>query len=316
MKLLFLSLISYLLTITIYSQPPKVKDKPPVFKNWGSKKHPVEIQLQNIETFFSYIPMQAFRQNDGRLVSVQSFYMMKIEVPNLLYQMFINDLELQGNSEKLNEALPDTTIWGEHLPFVNYYFRHPAYNTYPVIGVSKKGINLFCEWMTEKSKSIKFFDFWKGKNVIFRLPYEIEWMVAASGGDTSAIYPWRGIEMQNWEKPYVGDYLANFKNIRNCDIIRNQNNQFVVENNQNSQYASSLNDNDFTFTSPSLSYWPNAYGIYNMSGNVREIIQEDGYTKGGGYLDPGGELMIRFRNTYLHQQAPCEGFRLVAVLKQ
>ena len=66
------------------------------------------------------------------------------------------------------------------------------------------------------------------------------------------------------------------------------------------------------FHRPVICYWPNAYGIFCMTGNVREMVQEEGFSKGGGWIDPGGECMIDFRNTYQREGFPCEGFRLVA----
>ena len=38
------------------------------------------------------------------------------------------------------KALPDTLVWRDKLaynePLVEYYFRHPAYRNYPVVGVT------------------------------------------------------------------------------------------------------------------------------------------------------------------------------------
>jgi formylglycine-generating enzyme required for sulfatase activity len=44
--------------------------------------------------------------------------------------------------------------------------------------------------------------------------------------------------------------------------------------------------NDHNFTSRTNSFLPNDLGIYNMSGNVEELVQEPGITKGGSYKDP------------------------------
>ena len=34
-------------------------------------------------------------------------------------------------------------------PLVEYYFRHPSYNYYPVVGVTWKQANDFCLWRTD-----------------------------------------------------------------------------------------------------------------------------------------------------------------------
>jgi hypothetical protein len=35
-------------------------------------------------------------------------------------------------------------------PFVDYYFRHPAYNNYPVVGVSWRQANDYASWRTDR----------------------------------------------------------------------------------------------------------------------------------------------------------------------
>jgi gliding motility-associated lipoprotein GldK len=77
----------------------------------------------------------------------------------------------------------------------------------------------------------------------FRLPTEEQWEWAARGGRTQSPYPWGG--------PYIvnkkGCYLANFK-----------------PNRGNYSADGGL------YTVRADAYWPNDYGLYNMSGNVAE----------------------------------------------
>jgi len=50
--------------------------------------------------------------------------------------------------------LPDTLVWRTPLAsmekFVDYYFRHPGYRNYPVVGVSWLQANDFCKWRTDR----------------------------------------------------------------------------------------------------------------------------------------------------------------------
>ena len=55
--------------------------------------------------------------------------------------------------EVFQGALPDTLVWLDPLaynePYVEYYFRHPAYNEYPVVGVSHLQASDYALWRTD-----------------------------------------------------------------------------------------------------------------------------------------------------------------------
>ncbi|WP_256010691.1 SUMF1/EgtB/PvdO family nonheme iron enzyme [Desertivirga xinjiangensis] len=94
--------------------------------------------------------------NLRRRVTVASFYMDETEVSNVdwleyLYWITVNFPE---DREYYYNALPDTLVWRRPLsynePFVNNYLRHPAYQDYPVVGVSWEQANAYSEWRTDK----------------------------------------------------------------------------------------------------------------------------------------------------------------------
>ena len=169
-------------------------------------------------------------------------------------------------TDEVIEVYPDTTVWitdfkySYNEPMHNDYFWHDAYSEYPVVGVSWEQAKAFAHWRTMyKNKYQKS----KSKNdqrvASFRLPSEAEWEYAARGGIESGTYPWGG--------PYTTDaegcFLANFKPNRG-------------------DYAA---DNAL-YTVEAKSYWPNDYGLYNMSGNVSEWT-ESSYDKGSYTFDSG-----------------------------
>jgi formylglycine-generating enzyme len=94
--------------------------------------------------------------NVERKVTVNSFYMDEAEISNLQYGEYVYwkervfpDLPEVGKS-----ALPDTNVWRQKLafnePYVEYYFRHPAYKDYPVVGVNWLQATDFAAWRTDR----------------------------------------------------------------------------------------------------------------------------------------------------------------------
>ena len=125
------------------------------------------------------------------------------------------DRSVYVRNEVIN-VYPDTLCWIHDYaysfndPSTEKYFWHPAYDNYPVVGVSWKQANAFCIWRTQfKNSSLNGK---KGETFIsdFRLPTEGEWEWAARGGYDANPYPWGGPYTRNDK----GCFLANFKPMR------------------------------------------------------------------------------------------------------
>src|SRR5690606_10243087 len=91
-----------------------------------------------------------------RRVTVSSFWMDQTEVRNVDYREYLFWLMrvFAEYPAVYKKALPDTLCWRSKLaynePYVEYYFRHPAYNEYPVVGVSWVQANDYCAWRTDR----------------------------------------------------------------------------------------------------------------------------------------------------------------------
>ena len=230
--------------------------------------------------------------------------------------------KLSGPWDFLNTYIvniyPDTTCWvndfrnAENERYLRLYFSNPAYDDYPVVGVSWEQATAFCRWRTE------FLVKGLGQTVAdvqpYRLPTEIEWEYAARGKEGNP-FPWESKEV----KSDNGCYYANFKPDRG-----------------NYTKDGSL------ITSKCGIFSANSNGLYDMAGNVAEWTStvyteagvesmsdmnpelrynaaiEDPYrlkkksVRGGSWKDP--ESMIRSAwRSYEYQNQPRSyiGFRCV-----
>jgi len=150
-------------------------------------------------------------------------------------------------NEETVSVYPDTLVWirdfaySYNEPFTRNYFWHPAFDDYPVVGVNWKQARAFSHWRTHMWDSFKGAE--EPNTEEFRLPTETEWEWAARGGRDIAPYPWGGYYIRNAK----GCLLANFKPGR----------------------GNYPEDGGF-YTVKADAYFPNDYGLYNMSGNVAE----------------------------------------------
>ncbi|MCO4749248.1 MAG: SUMF1/EgtB/PvdO family nonheme iron enzyme [Schleiferiaceae bacterium] len=96
--------------------------------------------------------------NQPSRVTVASFYMDESEVTNADYREYLywvrRVYDYGYYPQIYQSALPDTLVWrnklGYNETYVENYLRHPAYNFYPVVGVSWEQAMRYCSWRTDR----------------------------------------------------------------------------------------------------------------------------------------------------------------------
>lgn len=194
------------------------------------------------------------------------------------------------HSEEHLATLPDTLVWREKLsynePYVTYYYRHPAYKNFPVVGISYEQALAYCNWRTRQVKTqLAAKKDFKDQNLAYRLPSKKEWEKLAetsvtvlnnSCKDNKGFYQLNCVmDEAAWEK----------RKLKNPDV-----------------------------TAPAVSYSPNALKLYNMLGNVSEMVMEKGICKGGGWKNAAEDCRPSVDAHYVRPSA-WMGFRCVCVVK-
>lgn len=115
------------------------------------------------------------RNSERRTLTVSSFYMDRYEVSNIGWREYVDWVSYVFGSYRedlVKATIPDTTVWRDEMaynePYVENYFRHPAYSFYPVVGVSWDQAMAYCQWRTDRVNELALVS---GKYVE-ELPYD------------------------------------------------------------------------------------------------------------------------------------------------
>jgi formylglycine-generating enzyme required for sulfatase activity len=173
----------------------------------------------------------------------------KFEVTRGQFAAFVNETAFQPQGD-------NCYYWdGGESKYVNNdpskSWRNPGYTQsdgHPVVCVSWSDAKAYVAWLTQKT----------GK--AYRLLTEAEWEYAARGGTTTA-RPWGNDPHQACAYANVGD-LA-----RNRTVSPGKGKHWSMNTTHNC-------DDNAGFTASVGSYRPNAYGLYDMIGNVWELTED------------------------------------------
>ena len=222
------------------------------------------------------------------------------EITNIDYQEYLFYIKRDSIEETFDKAIPKMKIYD-----FNYsnYFTSPQYRFFPVVGLTHDQASEYCRWRSNFVTKLYKTEYKKNVNFKFRLPTETEWELAASNGLDKTKYKY-GIENRQTLSYRVNPKAIGFvfdkiqttsdeeqvsRDIVNTGIIKDL--PFNVK--RDAPYFLQFGTPYYTY-----SFYRNDFGIYNMIGNVAEMIDKNGIAKGGSFRDELSKSRITDRRNY------------------
>lgn len=234
------------------------------------------------------------------------------EIPNIEWQQYVRAQVAEGT------ALASLLPIAEYLPVPDYYV-NSFYAYYPVVGITYEQAKQFCQWRTHVVNE----QFSRTKdlaNVVceYRLPTEAEWEDAAaknSGLPYGTACPILPVQVVEGAAAYLqkrANISATIPQMKADIIAYNKQNpsRSWINYAQPEPYFLRLVIPVYVYQSP-----VNYFGLYQMLGNVAEMIEEPGVTKGGSYRDSLEACSIKARGSYSGPSATI-GFRAVCTVRR
>ena len=97
------------------------------------------------------------RDSRARRITVSSFYMDEYEIRNIDWREYTNWMKVvfgRTAPRLVAKVQPDFKCWREELaynePYLENYFTHPAFDQYPIVGITWEQAMDYCTWRTDR----------------------------------------------------------------------------------------------------------------------------------------------------------------------
>ncbi len=305
-------------------------------------------QMERVETLLGAKKPLAFKPMnmdveslEKNLVQVKGkIYAHKFEVTNEDYSIFLEYLDENGYDDLYDKAAYDfkeCDAMSVAMRESYHYFpinveiktsnlqktrlwEKSQYKKYPTLDMTHEAAKLYCDWLTEIYHQQKDRQY---KKVKFRLPTKTEWTMAALGYKEFSSWSFEdnrivakleegGKKMQEFDlKEEEISYPWGIRawELRNTVYNRHRCILANVKMPQVITCPAGVLGDGFRVTSPVGTYFSNEMGLFDVVGNVAEMIDEAGKAMGGSWNHPPEESTIHSMSEY-DSRSTDVGFRI------
>jgi formylglycine-generating enzyme required for sulfatase activity len=276
-----------------------------------------------------------------------SLFLDEAEVANIHWLEYLHFIRKDSSEAFYRSQVPDTLAlvsymqahYGSAGKYLPHYLTYPGFRYFPVVGISQAQAANYCRWRSamvnklvhseeylRKHPKLRHYNF----RVEYRLPTMAEWETAAAGRLNPLEQPLGVVRPPLPGSKQYKAQLAKPAHVALCQgaapTLQPSQPVFAMEFTVRENFyvgptgqalacplppnyvkKGSLNEGvpimDYTYVNP-----PNAYGLYNMIGNVAELTATPGVARGGSFEQSINDFTLRTNFSYA---APTEwlGFR-------
>ncbi|HBX52754.1 MAG: hypothetical protein A2275_08980 [Bacteroidetes bacterium RIFOXYA12_FULL_35_11] len=212
----------------------------------------------------------------------ENVFIDQTEVRNVDYREFMHWLKRKHGerSDEYQTMLPDTNLWVIFKAHKISYFRSGAYHFYPVVGVSYDQAVAYCKWRSDRVNEY----FYLNEN-----KFSFKVLDTLKIENVPRIFEYRLPTRKEWEQVAKTEYDP--KELKKIERKKLETGQFFDPN------RTKRSDVKVVIAKCGV-FPPNALQVFEIFGNVAEMIDEKGIAKGGSWKHPKEECTVEKDFTY------------------